>query len=190
TLYPPQHTCSNVSCPWNQTGKLLKQHEQWKGVLYTFDRRACPICSVHLYCELCNTNYHHNFFINDGTHTYYDSVILDVLQVGEHQFAEWQLIQMWMTSMLLSWSMTSATNCARQYNHTLTDSEPPVNWPFGFAVTMEQVWDGFVILALLEDCQQWSKVLKVPHTGAQKDCFTAELQMHTLHFCLHGQPES
>ncbi|KAF8229572.1 hypothetical protein L208DRAFT_1286352 [Tricholoma matsutake] len=183
TLYPPHHTCTNASCPWSQTGKLLKQVEQRQGVLYTFAQGAQPICSVHLY--LCNMKYHHNL---DGTCTYYDGAIPDAIQVGEHQFAEQQLIQMWITSMLLSW--TSATNCTHQYNHTLAGSEPPVGWPFGFAVTTEQVWDGFIILALLEDCQQWSKVLEVPHTGAQKDRFTAALRWCNLRFHLHGQPES
>ena len=47
---------------------------------------------------------------------------------------------------------TSVTNCAHQYNQ-LNNSEPLVGWQFGFAVTIKQVWDGFVILALLEDCQ-------------------------------------
>ncbi|KAF8229681.1 hypothetical protein L208DRAFT_1285549 [Tricholoma matsutake] len=150
TLYPPHHTCMNSSCSQSRTGKLLKQCEQQRDVLYTFARGAQPICSAHLYCELCNTNYHYNFSVKDGTHTYYDGAIPDVLQVGEHQFAEWRLLQAWIMSMLLSW--TSATNCAHQYNQ-LNDSEPPVGWQFGFAVTTEQVWDGFVILALLEDCQ-------------------------------------
>ncbi|KAF8233116.1 hypothetical protein L208DRAFT_1079543, partial [Tricholoma matsutake] len=81
TLYPPCHTCMNSSCSWSQTGKLLKQGEQWWGVLYTFAQGAQPIHSVHLY--LCNTNYHCNFSVKDGPHTYYDGAILDVLQVGE-----------------------------------------------------------------------------------------------------------
>ena len=85
---------------------------------------------------------------------------------------------------------TSATNCARQYNYTLNGSEPPVGWQFGFGVTTEQVWDGFVTLALLEDCQWRSKVLEVPHTGLQKDRFTAALQQRNLRFWIHGQPES
>jgi KDZ transposase family protein len=72
----------------------------------------------------------------------------------------------------------------------LNDSEPPVGWQFGFGITTEQVWDGFVILALLEDCLQRSKVLKVPHTGLQKDRFTAALQRRNLRFRVHGQPES
>ena len=52
------------------------------------------------------------------------------------------------------------------------------------------MWDGFVLLALLEDCQRRSKVLKVPHTGLQKDRFTAALQQRNLRFRVHGQPES
>lgn len=36
TLYPPQHTCTNASCSRSETGKLLKQVDQCKGVLYTF----------------------------------------------------------------------------------------------------------------------------------------------------------
>jgi hypothetical protein len=71
---------------------------------------------------------------------------------------------------------TSATNCARIYNLSFLGSVPPDGWAFGFTVTTEQVWDGFVILSLLEDCQVESKVLEVPHTGAQRDRFTKALQ--------------
>ena len=46
-----------------------------------------------------------------------------------------------------------------------------------------------MLLALLEDCQGWSKLLEVPHTGAQKDRFTAALCSRNLRFCMYGQPE-
>ncbi|KAF8219602.1 hypothetical protein L208DRAFT_1338990, partial [Tricholoma matsutake] len=64
---------------------------------------------------------------------------------------------------------TSATNCACLYNLSLNNSTPPNDWAFGFTVTTDHIWDGFVILALLEDCQRRSATLEVPHTGAQKD---------------------
>jgi hypothetical protein len=51
TLYPPQHTCTNTSCSHSRTGKLLKKEEQWQAVLYTMDKGAVPVCSVHLYCD-------------------------------------------------------------------------------------------------------------------------------------------
>ena len=45
-------------------------------------------------------------------------------------------------------------------------------------------------MSLLEDCQLESKVLEVPHTGAQKDRFTNALRTRNLRFRVHGQPES
>jgi hypothetical protein len=136
----------------------------------------------------CGTNYHHNFRVKEGVRTYYDG-IPDIIQVGEHQFTERRLIQLWITLMLVSW--TSATNCARLYNLTLSSIVSPStgDWAFGFTVTTEQVWDSFVILALLEDCQRRSKTLEVPHTGAQKDRFTEPLRARNLRFRVHGQPE-
>jgi hypothetical protein len=73
----------------------------------------------------------------------------------------------------------------------MTSTVPPGtgDWAFGFSVTTEQVWDSFVILALLEDCQHRSKTLEVPHTGAQKDRFTEPLRARNLRFRAHGQPE-
>ena len=84
---------------------------------------------------------------------------------------------------------TSATNCARLYNLSLSNTVSPGDWAFRFSVTTEQVWDAFVILALLEDHQSQSKTFVVPHTGAQKDCFTNVLWAWNLRFYLHGQPE-
>ncbi|KAF8220740.1 hypothetical protein L208DRAFT_1332096 [Tricholoma matsutake] len=178
TLYPPQHNCTNASCSCSRTGKLLKKQEQQQGVLYTLDKGALPVQSIHLYCNECNTNYHHNFQFHGGIHTYYDG-IPDIIQGGEHQFAEKQLIQLWITLMLVSWTL--ATNCACIYNHALSDTAPTGDWAFGFMVTTKQVWDGFVLLALLEDCQGQSKLLEVPHTGAQKDHLMAALCSHNLY---------
>ncbi|KAF8231667.1 hypothetical protein L208DRAFT_1019704, partial [Tricholoma matsutake] len=77
TLYPPHHTCTNASCLHSRSGKLfawLLKKEQRQGVLYTLDKGALPIHSVHLYCHTCNTNYHHNFCVQAGTQTYYDVI--------------------------------------------------------------------------------------------------------------------
>ena len=51
TLYPPQHTCTNPSCERSQSGHLLKKEEQRQAVLYTLDKGAIPVRSVHLYCD-------------------------------------------------------------------------------------------------------------------------------------------
>lgn len=60
------------------------------------------IAKAHSELAACNTNYHHNFSVNNAIWTYYDG-IPNVLQVGEHQFAERRLIQLWITMMLVSW---------------------------------------------------------------------------------------
>ena len=99
----------------------------------------------------CQTNYHHNFQVKVGIRTYY-SGIPAFIQIGEHQFAEKRLIQLWISQMLVSWCViyvfhnslidfatcrTSATNCARLYNLSLSDTVPPSDWAFGFSVTAD-----------------------------------------------------
>jgi hypothetical protein len=49
TLYPPQHTCPDCSRDENP-GRITKS-EQRQAVLYTLDRGAIPVYSVHLYCD-------------------------------------------------------------------------------------------------------------------------------------------
>ncbi|KAF8060185.1 hypothetical protein FPV67DRAFT_1674149 [Lyophyllum atratum] len=186
TLYPPCQTCSNFDCSRNKKGQLLKKAEQRQAVLYTLGEGALPVYTVHLYCESCNVNYHHNYSVKKDKRTYYDG-IPEIIQVGEHQFMEQKLVQLYMTMMLVSW--TSATNCARMYNLTLSNTVPPDDWAFGFTVTTEHVWDAFVILSLMEDFERRSKTLVIPHTGAQKDCFTNALQERNIRFRLYSQPE-
>ncbi|KAF8236156.1 hypothetical protein L208DRAFT_1019439, partial [Tricholoma matsutake] len=50
----------------------------------------------------CKINYHHSFCIEGSRQIYYNG-IPDVIQVGEHQFVEWKVINMFMTLMLVSW---------------------------------------------------------------------------------------
>ncbi|KAF8221068.1 hypothetical protein L208DRAFT_1330211 [Tricholoma matsutake] len=186
TLYPPQHTCTNTSCLHSRTGKLLEKKEQWQAMLYTMDKGALPVHSVHLYCNECQTNYHHNFWVKDGICTYYDRIPV-IIQVSKHQFAERWLVQFWITLMLVSWQDYQL--CTLIQSLSLSDMVPPGNWAFGFSVTTEQVWDAFMILVPLEDHQSQYKTLAVPHMGAQKDHLTNVLHAQNLHFCLHGQPE-
>ena len=84
---------------------------------------------------------------------------------------------------------TSATNCARLYNVMFANHTPPDGW-FGFTVTPDHVWDGFVLLALLEDCESRHQRLILPHTGLQRDCFHHAMHSRNLRFRLYHQPES
>jgi len=133
----------------------------------------------------CNINYHHNYQVLGGQRFYYDS-LPDIIQVGEHQFAERKLINLWISMMLLSW--TSATNCARIYNMSMTDDTVP-NWQFNLSVTSDQVYDGFTILSLLEDCLTQQKTLVVPHGGESRDRFTEAVRVRNNRLRLSSQPE-
>ena len=135
----------------------------------------------------CNVNYHHNYQVFQGQRIYYDG-LPNIVQIGEHQFAERKLINTWILMMVLSW--TSATNCARIYNTGFVVNNPkPVNWQFKLEVTSDEVYDAFTILSLLEDCQLQRSTLVVPHGGLVKDRFTAAVQTCNNHFCLCSQPE-
>ncbi|KDQ59117.1 hypothetical protein JAAARDRAFT_57079 [Jaapia argillacea MUCL 33604] len=164
----------------------LTKAEQRQAVLFTLDRGVRPAYSVHLYCEKCYINYHHNFSVHDGMRSYYDG-IPDIIQVAEHQFVERQLIELWTTLMLVAW--TSATNCARLSNLSLSQgAEPSSEWQFGFSLTSKEVWDGFVILALLEDQQSRGGRLVVPHSGGQRARFTDAVRACNQRMRLYSQP--
>jgi hypothetical protein len=90
---------------------------------------------------------------------------------------------------------TSATNCARLYNDTLAaqdtgeDTNLIGDWPFTLTISADQVWAGFISLALLEDYTARQQTLVVPHSGLQKDRFTAAIQARNSRIRLYGQLE-
>lgn len=134
---------------------------------------------------MCKVNYHHNFRVFNGQRIYYD-IIPDIIQVGEHQFAEKRVINMWISMMLLSW--TSATNCAQIYNVALSGRDKP-DWQFSFNVTGDQVYDAFTIISLLEDCQLRQQTLAVPHGGPARDRFLEAMRVRNNRLRLCSQPE-
>lgn len=137
----------------------------------------------------CKVNYHHNYWVFQDQRIYYNGPGLpNIVQIGEHQFAERKLINTWILMMVLSW--TSATNCARIYNTGFAANNPkPVDWQFKLEVTSDEVYDAFTILSLLEDCQLQRSTLVVPHGGLAKDRFTAAVQTRNNRFRLCSQPE-
>lgn len=50
----------------------------------------------------CSTNYHHNFSVNTEFRTYYGGVP-DLIQVGEHQFIEKRVVNLFIGMMLVAW---------------------------------------------------------------------------------------
>jgi hypothetical protein len=53
----------------------------------------------------CSTNYHHNFSVSTDFRTYYDGVP-DLIQVGEHQFVEKRVVNLFIGMMLLAWCVS------------------------------------------------------------------------------------
>ena len=136
---------------------------------------------------MCKINYHNNFHVFRGQRIYYDG-IPNILQIGEHQFAETKLVELWITMMLLSW--TSATNCARIYNTNSAESKwKPTDWQFSLEVTSDEVYDAFTVLSLLEECQLQNSTLVVPHGGLARDRFTEAINTRNNRYRLSSQPE-
>lgn len=66
----------------------------------------------------------------------------------------------------------------------------PADWPFAFKLQTPHVWDGFVLLSLLEDREKGdSGPLVVPHAGDQSDRFKLVMQERNQRIRLFGQPE-
>lgn len=105
--------------------------------------------------------------------TYYAGVP-EAIQISKHKYVEKAVLQLFINLMLLSW--TSATNAAHIYNETLSRSDEIPTDPrwkeTGFELTTDNIWDGFLIMSLLEDCADQSTVLAVPNKGSQSARFS------------------
>ena len=108
--------------------------------------------------------------------------------MGDHQFVETRVVNLWIGMMLMSW--TSATNCARLYNTSLSGSHaPPPDWSFEFKLKSDHVYNAFMILSLMEDAAIRQEQLVIPHTGLDKDCFKQAIQARNTRMQLYNQPE-
>lgn len=61
--------------------------------------------------------------------------------------------------------------------------------PFTPAIHMNEVWDAFTLLCLLEDRLQLSSVLVLPHKGLQEHRFDAAMQERNERIQLAGLPD-
>lgn len=92
--------------------------------------------------------------------------------------------------LILCYSV-SATNCGHLYGiaQTRCTHDDADHWQFGSVITTEQVWDCFVILALLDDHQLRGERLVVPHDGNQKNRLTEAMYARNARIVLQGQEE-
>lgn len=136
----------------------------------------------------CNTNYYPNYYVRarSQVRTYY-SGIPDAIQVAEHKYIDRQVLELFNSLTLFAW--TSATNAAHVYHHSLSQLSEPRQSLAQYQLRTEHVWDGFVILSLLKDSMSRKFVLEVPHSGEQKDRFTAAMRARNEYIRQFGQPE-
>ncbi|KAG2039986.1 hypothetical protein BDR03DRAFT_980326 [Suillus americanus] len=88
-------------------------------------------------------------------------------------------------------NFVSATNCSHLYGiaQTRRTHNDTDHWQFGNVITTEQVWDCFVILALLDGHQLRGEHLVVLHDGNQKNCLMEAMYGHNACIVLQGQEE-
>lgn len=90
------------------------------------------------------------------------------------------------------YTRTSAFGCVqaqRALQHASSHPHLPVNWQFDDGLRVREVWNGFILLCLLEDCEQRSTRLHVPNSGSARDRFKSAIQARNTHIHINGQPE-
>ena len=67
----------------------------------------------HSYASGCGTIYHHDYYVQNNMHFYYDIEHIDtgdgipgVLEIGEHQFAETKVLVGFRLQMCLAWCVS------------------------------------------------------------------------------------
>ncbi|KAJ7578321.1 hypothetical protein C8J56DRAFT_1112406 [Mycena floridula] len=174
-LYPPVHFCVHADCPsktrllWVKPGSSQRR----KVVLFTLSDGAVATYHVKLICKGsfivnllqlfslflgidCNTSYHHNFYVQNKVCVYYDGVP-KVVKITKHHYAESTVLCLFIAQMLNAWHDWGESN-------------------FDFESRTEHIWEGIIMLCLLEDYADRSTILSVLHDGEAKDRFTAAVQ--------------
>lgn len=83
----------------------------------------------------------------------------------------------------------SAQNCANTYLEMHCEKEFPHQWPVQPTLSYTHVYDGFIILSLLEDAIGRQTSLKVPSYGLQADRFKSAMSERNLRIRLYGLPD-
>lgn len=89
----------------------------------------------------------------------------------------------------------SASNCTKVYNSTRATATYSIGFEWSPYLDTEQVWDAFVLQALLEDHAARNMTLHLPHDGTQERHLREAMQtrnirmqreglLHVRHWCL------
>ncbi|KAJ7576367.1 hypothetical protein C8J56DRAFT_800133 [Mycena floridula] len=184
SIFPPTQTCTNLkACSFARDSSHKLQTAIAKQVILYTMNGPIPIMEVHLTCHSCGTIYHNNFAVNNHERVYYNDVS-DVILLGDHRYADIQVVRMWMINMNTSWYFFSqpAMNLHK-------DVVLPEDWIVRHKLTNKHVYDGFTVLTLWEDHLSRKSSLVVPHTGEQAVRFTAAIRVRNERIRLFGHGE-
>ncbi|KAG1900359.1 uncharacterized protein F5891DRAFT_1188674 [Suillus fuscotomentosus] len=113
----------------------------------------------------------------------------DVVQIADHYFVDYGVVRLWKAMMHAS--CTSATNCTHIYNIALANAEstqfPGTKW-FSKDITMDHVWNTFIICTLLEDCCERHCLLDVSQTVNQNERFIKAMSDRNRRMRTYNQP--
>ncbi|KAJ7739196.1 hypothetical protein B0H16DRAFT_1891141 [Mycena metata] len=169
-----KHGLDHLFC--NGLVTVLRVLPPYSSVQYTLSDGACATFANHLSCSECKARYYPNYMVRNGIRNYYEHIPKDI-QVCEHQYVERTVLNLFINLMLIS---------LRQPD----DIPEHLDWADkSFQLRPEHVWDGFIITTLLEDYTARGEILRVPHTGDQRDRFTQAMEERNARIQLRGQPE-
>ncbi|KAJ6577694.1 hypothetical protein B0H19DRAFT_931792 [Mycena capillaripes] len=164
---------------------LLTKRQEYPATFFTLRRGVLPITVVSLYCQYCQTTYHHNYKVWHASdplaqREYYGG-IPDRIMVSMHHVVERELAVLWESQMVFS--HTSAEAASRIYNAALrsrtAESEQMLQ--------PTTVWDSFFLHALLRDATKHFFLLSVPHNGTNADRLNTALEARNARMVGTGQ---
>ncbi|KAF8997800.1 hypothetical protein BDZ89DRAFT_970301 [Hymenopellis radicata] len=186
TLWPSVKKCTNDQCKFSSGGFKLHTVTQKHAVILTLGHGPVPAWAVHFRCNGCNTTYHHNFRVQNNVRTYH-SEISDIIQIGEHCFAERKLLDSWRILMSTAW--VSGSNCMLSYLQLHPDATLPPSWNISLNLTHRTAYDGFILYSLWLDSSRRDSILRLPHTAAGREHFTDAIAERNQRIKTFGQPE-
>ncbi|KAJ7351632.1 hypothetical protein DFH08DRAFT_993322 [Mycena albidolilacea] len=162
--------------------------------IFTLELGAMPGYSTSLYCRNCHTRYYPNYYVHESAtmRTYYlHPGVPEFIQSAEHFYTGTDLCELFSNMMVTAW--TSATNCARIYNTSISKDalQPylPSNW-LSFEMDIEDVLNSFFLNALLLDHQERRHPLELRHDApSSTERLCPALEARNIRMAGPGQEE-
>ncbi|KAJ7255485.1 hypothetical protein B0H12DRAFT_534610 [Mycena haematopus] len=191
SLCPPTRICLNPGCarPLFSDPTVLRDRELGEArthpiTVFSLDLGAVPGYSTSCYCRNCHTRYYPSFYVHESAtiRTFYVlDTIPEFIHTSEHFYTTSDLCELFANMMMTAW--TSATNCARIYNTSISksylESALPVDWQTTFQMDVDDVWNAFYTYSLCLDYYERQETMELPHS--------APLQAERLRALLEGR---